>query len=146
LKKCKKCNDTGRLSRGRYCDCREGAFVRAKDKLEEEAKTLVKTIKQTPEVKPEKPKPKLNVKVGDWVEHGSVIGVVGAIDDIYIRFIPVRYKDGTTCDYEGSWIKGESKKPLPIETFDEATPFLIDLALMTKDEEWFYELTGGKKK
>jgi len=79
VKKCKKCNDTGRLSRGRYCDCKEGAFAKAKDKLEEEAKAIEKMFTQTPTVNPDKFKTKLNVNVGDWVEHGNVIGVVGAL-------------------------------------------------------------------
>ena len=146
VKKCKKCNDTGRLSRGRYCDCKEGAFAKAKDKLEEEAKAIEKMFTQTPTVNPDKFKTKLNVNVGDWVEHDNVIGVVGAIDDKHIKFLPVRHKNGTRYEAPGVWINGENKKPLPLESFDDATAFLIDLALMTNDKEWFYELTGGKKK
>jgi len=88
---------------------------------------------------------KLYVNVGDWVEHGDVIGIVVAIDGNLIRFMPVRHKNGTRYGLPGVWINGEYKKPLPLETFDDATAFLIDLALMTKDEEWFYELTGGKR-
>ncbi|MBA2871089.1 hypothetical protein HNQ85_001359 [Anoxybacillus calidus] len=93
------------------------------------------------------------VKVGDWVKgktkNGELIyGYIETINPLQ-RTVKIKVMDcdneriiGRTVETLEHWVK-----KLPMSTFDdeEQIKALIDVALLTKDESWFMELSAKLK-
>lgn len=153
---CKICEGVGLRGSGGYCSCVAGRFLRAKESAEKKA-TLLQAReareKENKAIKAEQSKAKQlelpvgeqpKIKEGDWVEHHNIIGVVGTIDDADYKFRAYKEKDGRKVN-GATWVPIKGVEPLPLERFDDANNFLVDLALRTNDKKWFKQLTGGVK-
>jgi IDEAL domain len=93
------------------------------------------------------------VEVGDWVKgktkNGELIyGYIEAVNSLQ-GTVKIKVMDcdneqiiGKTVETLKHWVK-----KLPMSTFDGEEPIkaLIDLALLTKDESWFMELSAKLK-
>jgi hypothetical protein len=93
------------------------------------------------------------LEVGDWVKgktkNGELIyGYIEAVNSLQ-GTVKIKVMDcdneqiiGKTVETLKQWVK-----KLPISTFDdeEQIKALIDLALLTKDESWFMELSAKLK-
>jgi hypothetical protein len=93
------------------------------------------------------------VEVGDWVKgktkNGELIyGYIETVNPLQ-GTVKIKVMDcdneqiiGKTVETLKQWVK-----KLPISTFDNEEPIkaLIDLALLTKDESWFMELSSKLK-
>ena len=81
-------------------------------------------------------------QIGDWVEHGGLVGFVNDVKEEKIQFFGFRTKDDDYKKYTvRAYVNAASAKALPMERFDDVDNFLLGLALDTRDEEWFRELT-----
>jgi DnaJ-class molecular chaperone len=165
-KVCKECGGTGMAINNKFCRCTDGKLQKAMHEArlksevqrakenEIKAKAVIHAANEIKrkrgEIIPGDPvtemqnswAEQLKVNVGDWIEYGDTVGVVDAIDNTgRIRFIGYKNKKTGRLDNSQGWINGASKKTLPLERFDDANKFLIDLALMTRDFEWLEELT-----
>jgi hypothetical protein len=95
----------------------------------------------------------LPVEVGDWVKgktkNGELVyGYIEAVNSLQ-GTVKIKVMDcdneqiiGKTVETLKHWVK-----KLPISTFDgeESIKALIDLALLTRDESWFMELSAKLK-
>ncbi|MCA1065757.1 IDEAL domain-containing protein [Rossellomorea sp. AcN35-11] len=90
------------------------------------------------------------LKTGDWIKGTSHSGelVIGYIENLDIQGRTIKAKvvtsdnkaiEGKTIPLLGKQVK---KIPSTIIKNKEQIHFLIDLALSTGDEEWFFELTS----
>lgn len=82
-----------------------------------------------------------NFKVGDWIIR-KMNGNVGWITSKNERgFMDVEFLDGSSTPNLQSFNLESYEAILP-EVTEEAKKVFVDLALMTKDEDWFREVTG----
>lgn len=85
------------------------------------------------------------LNVGDWAldRSNSCVGYIGEIAGSYYNFIPVRDVMGNVVETDISlWISREELFRLNDSKRNKSEVVsLIDMALQTKDEKWFYELT-----
>jgi hypothetical protein len=91
----------------------------------------------------------MNLKIGDWVKgrthDGELIqGYLEEVNNIQgfakVKVIECdnRFRRGKTIEVLEHWIE---KIPESSEITEEYITMLIDLALLTKDEEWFMDLS-----
>lgn len=73
------------------------------------------------------------LKIGEWVK--TTRGKVGFIEEIGKHRHLVNFPKEQRVEYVSDWRLDRHEKTSPM--YDE---FLIDLALMTRDEEWFRRL------
>ncbi len=87
------------------------------------------------------------VQIGDWVRGTSEDGefILGFVDNIHTSSKMVKVKvvqsDHDSAVGKTIEIASRSVKQMPSVRLEEDIRALIDLSLLTKDEEWFYELT-----
>lgn len=87
------------------------------------------------------------LKTGDWVKGKSHEGelIIGYIENLEEGIIKTKVISSDNKTIEGKIIPLQSKqvKKMPAAKVanKEQIHFLIDLALSTGDEEWFFELT-----
>ncbi|UYG97564.1 IDEAL domain-containing protein [Cytobacillus firmus] len=87
------------------------------------------------------------LKTGDWVKGKSHEGelIIGYIENLEEGMIKTKVISSDNKTIEGKIIPLQSKqvKKMPAAKVanKEQIHFLIDLALSTGDEEWFFELT-----
>lgn len=166
---CLKCGGTGFVINNKFCTCVQGKLVarmeagkekadqaraeREEAEAKERAKAEVEKIKEIVNFVPVEEKTKFTI--GDWVKHGGIIGVVGAVDGRVgkLRFLGVRTDEGENSKpYDvGAWVRITDVKHAPLETFDDVNASVmlgemelkanIDLALATGNKELFMELT-----
>jgi hypothetical protein len=92
----------------------------------------------------------MNFKISDWVmattnEDELIHGYVESIDVLQgIARVYVVASDRESAIGRMMEVSHQDVKKLPITTFDieEQVKSLIDIALVTRDEEWFMELSG----
>lgn len=88
------------------------------------------------------------LKTGDWVKGKSREGelIIGYIENLEEGMIKTKVVSSDNKTIEGKIIPLQSKqvKKMPAVKVanKEQIHFLIDLALSTGDEEWFFELTS----
>ncbi|MGN7177147.1 group-specific protein [Paenibacillus sp. FSL R5-0490] len=88
------------------------------------------------------------LKTGDWVKGKSREGelIIGYIENLDEGIIKTKVISSDNKTIEGKIIPLQSKqvKKIPAAKVSnkEQIHFLIDLALSTGDEEWFFELTS----
>jgi IDEAL domain len=88
------------------------------------------------------------LKAGDWVKGKSREGelIIGYIENLEEGIIKTKVISSDNKTIEGKIIPLQSKQvtkmPAAKVANKEQIHFLIDLALSTGDEEWFFELTS----
>ncbi|MEK3856315.1 IDEAL domain-containing protein [Cytobacillus sp. FSL H8-0458] len=88
------------------------------------------------------------LKTGDWVKGKSREGelIIGYIENLEEGIIKTKVISSDNKTIEGKVIPLQSKQVKKIPAVKVANKeqihFLIDLALSTGDEEWFFELTS----
>jgi hypothetical protein len=91
----------------------------------------------------------MNLKIGDWVKGKTHDGelIQGYLEDVNniqgfakVKVIECdnKFRRGKTIEVLDNWIE---KIPESSEITEEYINMLIDLALLTKDEEWFMDLS-----
>lgn len=140
MKECKECGGTGLAINDKFCRCVAGNVLKA------EMLGVKKTVNAVNEIMYDFKMPKrINLKLGDWVDHNGVIGSVVEIDELGNQFKLITSPRETVKAQ--AWITYRGQKPLPLERFEdpETLKQLVDMALLFKDENWFNELVGGAK-
>jgi hypothetical protein len=89
-------------------------------------------------------------KIGDWVELNTTfhcsrhrkgtIGYIDFSDGFNVSFQPTYHPDGQSFNINSKSLSEIYLNPLPIELDNEDLDFLIDQALLKKDERMFQEL------
>ena len=95
----------------------------------------------------------MNFQVGDWVEIDTHLytqarkGTIGYVDDVAgdeLYFRPTHHPDGKFLNVNSKFVKKWHVKPLAAELAEDELDAFIDLALLEKDEQAFYELLSRK--
>ncbi|WP_141432712.1 IDEAL domain-containing protein [Bacillus sp. 03113] len=93
---------------------------------------------------------KYELVTGDWINGSSnygelVYGYIQAINEVHSKFrVYVVKSDNEKIIGKSIWIESRGVKKLPVLTTvnEQQLLALIDLALLTKDEQWFLELSS----
>ena len=167
---CKKCEDTGKVGKDAYCDCRHGEMQNRIDRAERKAqrqrekeerdreaarKRQEKQLEMFDQYKKDNPKEDIDnssidhmFKLYDWVrvEGGCYKKPFHAvIIEILPRYKKIivearRFEDGSKATGQTTIAYSEVEL-LPIDVRKQDLQAMIDFAIDTKDHEWLKELS-----
>lgn len=162
---CEICYNTGKIEGVGYCGCGHGKARKAEVEQKTKPRKVVVTKKeQTGEVNVTVYESEIEkqiidsfeLKEGDWVEfplrtgnsQKPILSAKGYITTVWDRHYCVQTTNLTTFGYVNHKIDVSKAvvKKLETDVSSVDTNVLIDLALQTKDEEWFKQLTRGMAK